>query len=584
MTRKQATIAVRSGLNDDEQYGCVVPPIHLSSTYNFTGFNEPRAHDYSRRGNPTRDVVQRALAELEGGAGAVLTNTGMSAILLVTTVFLKPGDLLVAPHDCYGGSYRLFDSLAKRGCYRVLFVDQNDEQALSAALAEKPKLVLVESPSNPLLRVVDIAKICGLAREAGAVSVVDNTFLSPALQNPLALGADLVLHSCTKYLNGHSDVVAGVVIAKDPATVTELAWWANNIGVTGGAFDSYLLLRGLRTLSPRMEVAQRNALAIVDYLKSQPLVKKLYHPSLPENQGHEIAARQQKGFGAMLSFELDGDEQTLRLSVKDKLRLFTLKRDPTALFARLIQRFVEVVQLFDVFDQRRVLFAQILIALQHMPDLGIGQARMGTHHCFVELIARQTSLAGDGHFADHTQAVHLRVEGTQAVGEHFWQHRYNLRREVDRRTAAARFVIQRRVWTHVVAHIRDSHPQTPATTTFFLTVHGIIEVTGVFTINGDQRQIAQIHAACFGLFRHFFTQVFDLVFNRFRPDVRNFMGAQRHINGHAGAHVIAQHFNDFTHRFGTAGRALGEFNHHHKAHACAHHLFRRDENVEAQTA
>ena len=232
MTRKQATIAVRSGLNDDEQYGCVVPPIHLSSTYNFTGFNEPRAHDYSRRGNPTRDVTQRALAELEGGAGAVLTNTGMSAIHLVTTVFLKPGDLLVAPHDCYGGSYRLFDSLAKRGCYRVLFVDQNDEQALKQALAEQPKLVLVESPSNPLLRVVDIAKICQLARDAGAISVVDNTFLSPALQNPLALGADLVLHSCTKYLNGHSDVVAGVVIAKDPEVVTELAWWANNIGVT----------------------------------------------------------------------------------------------------------------------------------------------------------------------------------------------------------------------------------------------------------------------------------------------------------------------------------------------------------------
>lgn len=299
MTRKQATIAVRSGLNDDEQYGCVVPPIHLSSTYNFTGFNEPRAHDYSRRGNPTRDVVQRALAELEGGAGAVLTNTGMSAIHLVTTVFLKPGDLLVAPHDCYGGSYRLFDSLATRGCYRVRFVDQGDERALQAALEEKPKLVLVESPSNPLLRVVDIAKICRLAREAGAVSVVDNTFLSPALQNPLALGADLVLHSCTKYLNGHSDVVAG------------------------GAFDSYLLLRGLRTLVPRMELAQRNAQAIVKYLQTQPLVKKLYHPSLPENQGHEIAARQQKGFGAMLSFELDGDEETLRRFLGG-LSLFTL--------------------------------------------------------------------------------------------------------------------------------------------------------------------------------------------------------------------------------------------------------------------
>nr|WP_113865690.1 cystathionine gamma-synthase [Brenneria salicis]NMN93195.1 cystathionine gamma-synthase [Brenneria salicis ATCC 15712 = DSM 30166]RBP64056.1 cystathionine gamma-synthase [Brenneria salicis ATCC 15712 = DSM 30166]RLM31088.1 cystathionine gamma-synthase [Brenneria salicis ATCC 15712 = DSM 30166] len=323
MTRKQATIAVRSGLNNDEQYGCVVPPIHLSSTYNFTGFNQPRAHDYSRRGNPTRDVVQRALAELEGGAGAVMTSSGMSAIMLVCTVFLRPGDVLVAPHDCYGGSYRLFDSLSKRGAFRVKFVDQGDDAALKAALEEKPKLVLVESPSNPLLRVVDIAAICRAVRAAGAISVVDNTFLSPALQQPLALGADLVIHSCTKYLNGHSDVVAGAVIAHDPEIVTELAWWANNIGVTGAAFDSYLLLRGLRTLAPRMAAAQRNALQLVEYLQQQPLVKKLYHPSLPQNPGHEIACRQQSGFGAMLSFELDGDEETLRRFLQ-ALELFTL--------------------------------------------------------------------------------------------------------------------------------------------------------------------------------------------------------------------------------------------------------------------
>ncbi|PHP93587.1 cystathionine gamma-synthase [Pantoea agglomerans] len=323
MTRKPATIAVRSGLNDDEQYGCVVPPIHLSTTYNFLDFNEPRAHDYSRRGNPTRDVVQRTLAELEGGAGAVLTNTGMSAIHLVTTVLLKPGDLLVAPHDCYGGSYRLFDSLSKRGAYRVKFVDQGDPVSLQAALDENPKLVLIESPSNPLLRVVDISAICAAARAAGAISVVDNTFMSPALQNPLALGADLVIHSCTKYLNGHSDVVAGAVIAKDPQLATDLAWWANNIGVTGAAFDSYLLLRGIRTLSPRIADAQRNALAIVQYLKQQKLVKKLYHPSLPENAGHEHAVRQQRGFGAMLSFEVDGDEALLRRFLK-ALQLFTL--------------------------------------------------------------------------------------------------------------------------------------------------------------------------------------------------------------------------------------------------------------------
>ncbi|MBL5827095.1 cystathionine gamma-synthase [Serratia fonticola] len=323
MTRKPATIAVRSGLNDDEQYGCVVPPIHLSSTYNFTDFNQPRAHDYSRRGNPTRDVVQRALAELEGGAGAVMTGSGMSAIHLVTTVFLKPGDLLVAPHDCYGGSYRLFDSLSKRGAYRVLFADQGNEAALRDALAQKPKLVLIESPSNPLLRVVDIAAICKAAHEAGALTVVDNTFLSPALQQPIELGADLVVHSCTKYLNGHSDVVAGAVIAKDKDLAVELAWWANNIGVTGAAFDSYLLLRGMRTLSPRIKAAQHNAEAIVGYLQQQPLVKKLYHPSLPENPGHEIACRQQRGFGAMLSFELDGDEALLRRFLS-ALELFTL--------------------------------------------------------------------------------------------------------------------------------------------------------------------------------------------------------------------------------------------------------------------
>ncbi|MEI7350983.1 PLP-dependent transferase, partial [Pectobacterium parmentieri] len=202
-------------------------------------------------------------------------------------------------------------------------VDQGDTDALNAALAEKPKLVLVESPSNPLLRVVDIAAICQAAREVGAVSVVDNTFLSPALQKPLELGADLVVHSCTKYLNGHSDVVAGAVIAKDADTITELAWWANNIGVTGAAFDSYLLLRGLRTLSPRMAAAQRNAQQVVEFLQTQPLVKALYHPSLPNNPGHDIARRQQSGFGAMLSFELDGDEDTLRRFLAS-LELFTL--------------------------------------------------------------------------------------------------------------------------------------------------------------------------------------------------------------------------------------------------------------------
>lgn len=323
MTYKPSTIAIHNGLNEDQQFGCVVPPIYLSSTYNFTDFNEPRAHDYSRRGNPGRDIVQKTLAQLEGGSGAVMTNSGMSALHLLCTVFLRPGDLLVAPHDCYGGSYRLFNSQHERGAYQVQFVDQSDEVALRAALAKKPKLVLIETPSNPLLRIFDIQQIAQLAHEAGALVVVDNTFLSPILQQPIALGADFVVHSCTKYLNGHSDIVAGVVIAKEEKWAIELAWWANNIGVTGGAFDSYLLLRGIRTLSPRILQQQQNAHEIVKYLKAQPLVKKLYYPALEDHPGHEIALKQQKGFGAMLSFEFAGDEAQLRRFLS-ALRLFTL--------------------------------------------------------------------------------------------------------------------------------------------------------------------------------------------------------------------------------------------------------------------
>lgn len=323
MTYKPSTIAIHNGLNDDQQFGCVVPPIYLSSTYNFTDFNEPRAHDYSRRGNPSRDIVQKTLAQLEGGIGAVMTNSGMSALHLLCTVFLQPGDLLVAPHDCYGGSYRLFNSQSLRGAYQVQFVDQSDESALRAALAKKPKLVLIETPSNPLLRIFDIQHIAQLAHDVGALVVVDNTFLSPILQQPLSLGADFVVHSCTKYLNGHSDIVAGVVIAKDEKWAIELAWWANNIGVTGGAFDSYLLLRGIRTLSPRVLQQQQNAQEIVKYLKSQPLVKKLYYPALEDHPGHEIALKQQKGFGAMLSFEFAGDESQLRHFLRS-LNLFTL--------------------------------------------------------------------------------------------------------------------------------------------------------------------------------------------------------------------------------------------------------------------
>lgn len=323
MTKKTATIAIHNGLNEDSQFGCVVPPIYLSSTYNFVEFDKPREHDYSRRGNPTRDIVQKTIAELEGGVGSVVTSSGMSAIHLICTAFLSPGDVIVAPHDCYGGSYRLFNSQHEKGIYRVIFVDQNNDEALKEALAQQPKIVFIETPSNPLLRITDIEKVSKLAHQQGAIVVADNTFMSPVLQKPLALGADIVVHSCTKYLNGHSDIVAGVVICQCRKQLEDLSWWANNIGVTSGAFDSYLLLRGIRTLIPRIRLAQDNAQALIQYLQTQPLVEKIYYPALEYHIGHHIAKKQQQGFGAMLSFELKGDI-TLIKTFLSQLTFFTL--------------------------------------------------------------------------------------------------------------------------------------------------------------------------------------------------------------------------------------------------------------------
>ena len=246
--KKIATIAVRAGLNSDQQHGGVIPAIHLSSTYALKGFNEKRQFDYSRTGNPTRATFAQAIADLEQGAVGIVTSTGMSAVHLICQL-LSVEDTVVIPHDCYGGSFRLFTHLAKRGQFNLVVVDQNDQTALAQALSTKPKLVLIETPSNPLLRLVDIATITAQAHQAGALVAVDNTFLSPVLQQPLLLGADIVFHSTTKYINGHSDVVGGVVVTKEQALGEELAWWANNIGITGAPFDSYLTLRGLRTLN-----------------------------------------------------------------------------------------------------------------------------------------------------------------------------------------------------------------------------------------------------------------------------------------------------------------------------------------------
>jgi cystathionine gamma-synthase len=317
-----ATRSVRAGLESDSQHGSVVPPIYVSTNFAFEGFRKPRRYDYTRSGNPTRDQLAAALADLEGGAGAVVTCTGLAAITLILAT-LPSGARVVAPFDCYGGSYRLFAALERQGRLSADFIDQSDAAALEKSLAAKPAVVWIETPSNPLLRIVDIRAIADAAHAAGALVVVDNTFLSPVWQQPIALGADLVLHSTTKYLNGHSDVVGGAVIAATAELQDKLAWWANAIGVTGAPFDSFLTLRGVRTLHARMRVHAENAAAVVAALHEHRAVREVYYPGLPDHPGHELARRQQSGFGAMLSFDLHGGEAAVQ-ALLEGLECFTL--------------------------------------------------------------------------------------------------------------------------------------------------------------------------------------------------------------------------------------------------------------------
>lgn len=326
---RRSTRAVRAGIDRDPAYGAVTPPLVLSSNFSFEGFDQKRRYDYTRSGNPTRDLLAEALAELEGGAGGVVTATGMGAVTLVLQALLQPGDRLVVPHDCYGGSWRLFDALAKKQAFELHTIDFTDPRALAKALEGGPRVVWIETPSNPLLRITDLRFVIEAAHRAGALVVVDNTFLSPALQTPIAdFGADLVLHSTTKYINGHSDVVGGAVVARTPELHQQLCWWANCLGLTGSPFDSFLTLRGLRTLDARIRVHQENADAIARQLQSHPAVAKVYFPGLGSHPQHALAARQQHGFGAMLSVELGGDEPEAQLQAVraflEGLEYFTL--------------------------------------------------------------------------------------------------------------------------------------------------------------------------------------------------------------------------------------------------------------------
>ena len=307
-TAQQSTKIVRSGIESDTQHNAVIPPIYLSSNFAFEEFGKPGKYDYTRSGNPTRDLLAEALADLEQGHGAVITATGMAAVTLVLQL-LNPNDLVFAPHDCYGGTYRLLSQLQLRQVVNAEFHNQLEHSFIEKILSQKPKLIWIETPSNPLLRITDIEKIAELAHSIGAIVVVDNTFLSPALQQPLNLGADIVIHSTTKYINGHSDVVGGAVIAKTAELYDRLKYWANCLGLTGSPFDSYLTLRGLRTLKARLALHLVNTKAIVQVLGAHTAVQKVYYPGLKDHPGHAIAVKQQSDFGAMLSFELNDSNE-----------------------------------------------------------------------------------------------------------------------------------------------------------------------------------------------------------------------------------------------------------------------------------
>lgn len=318
-----ATRAVRAGIDCDTAYGAVTPPIVLSANFTFDGFGKKRTYDYSRSGNPTRDQLANAIAGLEGGVGGVITSTGMSAIALVLQALLGPGDRLLVPHDCYGGSWRLFNALANKSAFELEVVNFTDPAAVHDALSRKAALVWLETPSNPLLRITDIAEVAKAAKSVGALVVADNTFLSPALQRPIEHGADIVVHSTTKFINGHSDVVGGAVVASDAAVLERLAWWGNALGLVGAPFDSFLTLRGLRTLDARLRVHQENTLQIAEILGQHRAVSRLHFPGCVGHPGHAIARKQQDGFGALLSFELAGGEDAVRRFV-DGLRCFCL--------------------------------------------------------------------------------------------------------------------------------------------------------------------------------------------------------------------------------------------------------------------
>ena len=299
------TKCVHVGVDKDTAFNSCITPIYPSSTFRWVDLQTNKGFDYTRSGNPTRRALEESIAALEGGTDCKATCTGMAAITCVMHLF-KPGDHIIAGHDIYGGTFRLMHNLFTDLGMKFSFVNMGDPENVKAAITPQTKCIWIETPSNPLLNLVDIAAITAIAKPAGVITIADNTFCSPYLQRPMEFGVDIVIHSTTKYLNGHSDVVGGAVVTKDKAHVEKVAYIHNALGLGCSPFDAWLVLRGIKTLGPRMEAHQRGAAAVATMLAEHPKVERVYYPGLPTHPHHELAKRQQRGFGAMLSLDIRG--------------------------------------------------------------------------------------------------------------------------------------------------------------------------------------------------------------------------------------------------------------------------------------
>ncbi|GGU36503.1 cystathionine gamma-synthase [Streptomyces lavendofoliae] len=318
------TRAIHAGNTADPLTGAVVPPIYQVSTYKQDGVGGLRGgYEYSRSANPTRTALEENLAALEGGRRGLAFASGLAAEDCLLRTLLAPGDHVVIPNDAYGGTFRLFAKVVARWGVEWSVADTSDPAAVRDAITDRTKAIWVETPSNPLLGITDIAALADVARTAGVRLVVDNTFASPYLQQPLALGADVVVHSLTKYMGGHSDVVGGALVTADAALGEELAYHQNAMGAVAGPFDSWIVLRGIKTLAVRMDRHSENATRVAEMLQQHPKVTQVLYPGLPEHPGHEVAAKQMRSFGGMISFRVQGGEEAA-VEVCNRAKLFTL--------------------------------------------------------------------------------------------------------------------------------------------------------------------------------------------------------------------------------------------------------------------